>query len=343
MTLQVSGAISLSDVNTEIRVSSTATISLNDAAVRTLFARASGAIALSNGYGKQYRASVPLTYSSSGTNVSTDVSAIPGYIAGISDIVITINSGVVFNSNNTGVAAWTITGGALGDTITVNNAGTVYGAGGSNGANGGGDGNPNATWAVGNPPTTLSPATSSFVNGTYPNIRGNYSGALYYQGPGRGANWPDYNYYSGGTGPANGSPGGNGGPALALNCNCALIINNSGLLVGGGGGGGGQAGNNRGGGAGGSGGYAMIYSGSHPVATVNNLSGGILASGGGGAGGWGNRYEGEGHGGDYGQAGTSYHWTGAGSSPGGSLGLAPNNTGVTLINTVGTFTVSPAV
>lgn len=255
---------------------------------------------------------------------------------------VTVNAGVTITSSSTASAAVDISSFPAGSVIQLINNGTIYGAGGARGANGGGDGNPNPTWAVGNPPTTLSPATSSFVNGTYPNIRGNYSGALYYQGPGRGANWPDYNYYSGGTGPANGSPGENGGPALALNCNCALIINNSGLLVGGGGGGGGQAGNNRGGGAGGAGGYAMTYTGSHPTVTVNNLSGGILASGGGGAGGWGNRYEGEGHGGDYGQAGVSYHWTGAGSSPGGSLGLAPNNTGVTLVNTVGTFTVSPA-
>ena len=52
MTLQSSGAISLSQVNTELGLSSTASISLNDAAVRTLAGVASGAISMSNLYGK---------------------------------------------------------------------------------------------------------------------------------------------------------------------------------------------------------------------------------------------------------------------------------------------------
>lgn len=52
MTLQASGAISLSQVNTELGLSSTAAISLNDAAVRTLAGVASGAISMSNLYGK---------------------------------------------------------------------------------------------------------------------------------------------------------------------------------------------------------------------------------------------------------------------------------------------------
>jgi len=52
MTLQTSGAISLSDVNLELKLSATATISLNDSAVRGLFGKASGVISLSDGYGK---------------------------------------------------------------------------------------------------------------------------------------------------------------------------------------------------------------------------------------------------------------------------------------------------
>jgi hypothetical protein len=52
MTLQSSGAISLANVNTELGRSSTATISLGETAVRTLAGVASGAISLSNLYGK---------------------------------------------------------------------------------------------------------------------------------------------------------------------------------------------------------------------------------------------------------------------------------------------------
>jgi len=52
MALPASGAISLSAVNTELGLSATAAIGMNDSAVRTLFGVASGAIALSDGYGK---------------------------------------------------------------------------------------------------------------------------------------------------------------------------------------------------------------------------------------------------------------------------------------------------
>ena len=52
MTLPASGAISLNDVNVELGLTATAQIGLNDAAVRGLFGVASGAIAMSDGYGK---------------------------------------------------------------------------------------------------------------------------------------------------------------------------------------------------------------------------------------------------------------------------------------------------
>lgn len=52
MTLPVSGTISLSQVNTELGNASNANISLNQANVRSLFGKASGVIALSDGYSK---------------------------------------------------------------------------------------------------------------------------------------------------------------------------------------------------------------------------------------------------------------------------------------------------
>lgn len=54
MTLPASGAISLSQVNTELQKSSTATISLGDSDVRLLAQVPSGAISMSNLYGKTW-------------------------------------------------------------------------------------------------------------------------------------------------------------------------------------------------------------------------------------------------------------------------------------------------
>lgn len=54
MTLPASGPISLNAVNVELQQTATGTISLNDTKVRTLFGVASGAISMSNGYGKAY-------------------------------------------------------------------------------------------------------------------------------------------------------------------------------------------------------------------------------------------------------------------------------------------------
>ena len=53
MTLPAAGvAISLGQVNTELSLGATAIITMNDPAVRTLFAIASGAISMDDGHGK---------------------------------------------------------------------------------------------------------------------------------------------------------------------------------------------------------------------------------------------------------------------------------------------------
>jgi hypothetical protein len=68
MALPASGAISLSAVNTELGLSATAVISLNDAAVRTLFGVASGAITMNDGYGKSN--SIPPTFVAAGSGAT---------------------------------------------------------------------------------------------------------------------------------------------------------------------------------------------------------------------------------------------------------------------------------
>ena len=67
MTLQSSGAISLSDVNVELGRSSTATICMNCSAVRTLFGVSSGSISMSSGYGKSNIPVGSSTYTAPGT------------------------------------------------------------------------------------------------------------------------------------------------------------------------------------------------------------------------------------------------------------------------------------
>lgn len=242
------------------------------------------------------------------------------------NLKLTINAGVTVSGTGTGsAAAIVLTSLVPKSIIKIYNNGTIVGVGGATGyntTNGGSTGYP------GNP-TVVNPIT--FPNG--------YNGTGYPTGPGAGGSNPGYNYFSGGTSP-NAGGGTDGGPAIYLASNVYLIINNSatGLITGGGGGASGMAGNNAGAPAGSNGGYCIEESGTHPAVVANNVSGGIIASGGGASGGWGNRYEGDGIGGRPGYPGTNYQYGASGISP----GLATNNTGTTLINTTGTFTMSPS-
>lgn len=59
MTLPASGTITMDQVNTELGLSSSALITLNDTAVRNLFGKPSGAISMSDGWGKSSYAGPP--------------------------------------------------------------------------------------------------------------------------------------------------------------------------------------------------------------------------------------------------------------------------------------------
>ena len=148
MTMVSSGPISLAgnattgglnqSINIELGQSATATISLNDSNVRTLLAVPSGAISLNDAYGKSNRVAITYTYSANATNASLNVSSIGGYVAGTSDVTITVNSGVYLSATSTGNYGLALTGGTTGDTVTLVNNGYIMGQGGNGGSGAGG-------------------------------------------------------------------------------------------------------------------------------------------------------------------------------------------------------------
>lgn len=157
MTLPVSGSISLSQVNTELGNSSSASISLAQSSVRTLFEVASGQIKMSDGYGKQN--AIVLTVNSTVSNYNVFTSA--GSPSTPKNVILNITStGVI---GGVGATALTIGQFPTGSVITVNNSGSIIGFGGSAGTStGGGNGGdaikadyPNQTVVINNSATAF--------------------------------------------------------------------------------------------------------------------------------------------------------------------------------------------
>ena len=130
MTLPVSGPISMSEVNVELNFSSTAQISLNDAAVRALFEKPSGTISLSDGYGKTNQ--FAFTISSNQTNANLATLATAAGWTGNNKLVCTIANGVYISSNATGTPALTVNG-SFPDGVDLINNGFIIGMGGAGG------------------------------------------------------------------------------------------------------------------------------------------------------------------------------------------------------------------
>jgi len=191
MTLPTSGqAISLSQVNTELGLSSTAVITLNDAAVRTLFGKASGAISMSDGHGKANQFNGTITTNQQEMNLRT-FAVNAGWNQTVA-ATITVNSNIYVSSNNVATAAMTINGSWPGGVTLVNN-GFIMGRGG----NGGGE--PATSQAGG-------VAVSLGVNCSITNNSGAFIG-------GGGAGGSSFPGDSGGGGGAGGGAGGQGGRA----------------------------------------------------------------------------------------------------------------------------------
>jgi len=202
MTLPVSGPISMADVNTELQLSSTATISLNDTNVRTLFGVPSGAISMSDGYGKEYMKS--LTISANQTDLNLRTYALANGWSTSQLLQVTINPGVYLLASSTSASALTVSGSFPSGVKLINN-GVIVGYGGVGGA--GGSGLPQAGFAgsAGGTGITVSTALSITNNGT---VAGGGGGG----GGGSGLNAGDF--YGGGGGGGGATYAGGGPPGL---------------------------------------------------------------------------------------------------------------------------------
>jgi hypothetical protein len=237
MTLNASGPISLAgttagqSIQIELGGTGTTQISLNDTAVRNLAGVPSGAITMpTNFYGKSNRVSASITISSNVANYTLNTSAVSGYVAGKTDVTLTINSGVYVYSNSTGSYAFTVASGwTSGDTITLVNNGTIVGRGGNGGNAVGSDCSSQAGSGGSGGPGLLVNYATKLNNG---------SGRIAGGGGGGGASNAFRNAKSGAGGGGGGGGIGNssGGCASGTGGNCTPCSGSSGSGSAGGGG-----------------------------------------------------------------------------------------------------------
>jgi hypothetical protein len=141
MALPASGALAISQISVELGRANTATTNLNEAAVRTLAGVASGAISISNFYGKS--SGFALTIASNTNNYNLRSAAVAAGWPGSTDtsVTVTLNPGVYVGSGSTGSYAFDVgSPWPAGSTVTLINQGTVVGDGGDGGT--GGKGHP---------------------------------------------------------------------------------------------------------------------------------------------------------------------------------------------------------
>ena len=130
MTLPVSGAISFNNINVELGVSGTTQASLGQTSYRNLAGVASGAISMSNFYGKANQFAFSIA---GGTNVNLRSAAVSAGWNGTSRVIATITSTI--SSSSTGSPALTIAGSFPGGlSVTVNSGVYIVGRGGAGGS-----------------------------------------------------------------------------------------------------------------------------------------------------------------------------------------------------------------
>lgn len=300
MPLPSSGPLTLTDIQTEF--GGTNPIGLSEYyrngpfvpdASTTATIPTSGTISMSNFFGTRKRVGIPLNITSPTYNFDVYANRGPNYVAGISDIQVTVAPDVLVGSTSTSAYSMLVPNSFnASDTVTIVNNGTIQGMGGTGGR---------TQFATGYlaPPVPQPPDT--YGNPVPP-------------APGLGGQW-----------------GTVGGPGLYVNR--PTIIQNNNVIAGGGGGGGGGAGwtpykgPNFYGTAGGGGAGYNGGPGGGPDPVHGGPSGSPGTSGAGGASGGlpGTRGDGQGVGGDgggQGQPGAAGQ--NQGGVPGGQGGVAGN-------------------
>lgn len=133
MTLPSSGAISLSQVNTELNQSSTGQISLGDANVRALAGVPSGAISMANLHGKSSTLVYNITTPQSNCNLRTLIDSM-GYAGQVTNVVVNISATI--SGSTTSADALTIGSWPAGVDldININSGGLILGQYGGGGA-----------------------------------------------------------------------------------------------------------------------------------------------------------------------------------------------------------------
>lgn len=167
MTMVSSGPISIGgsattgglnqSINIELGRSATASSNLNESALRTLAGVPSGAIALSNFYGKS--SGFAFTISTNQSNANLRTLAVSAGWNQTQAVIATINPGVQIRSTAVGTPALTINGSWPGG-VRLNNNGVIIGQGGTGGQGANG---------VGYPPSQFGPnykGQDGFAGGT---------------------------------------------------------------------------------------------------------------------------------------------------------------------------------
>ena len=100
-----------------------------------------GQIAVGDFYGSANRVAIPLVISANSYNYDVYTNRGPTYVAGISDIAVTVNPGITVGSTTTPTYAMLVPSAFdAGDTVTIVNNGVIQGMGGTGGT--GGTGSP---------------------------------------------------------------------------------------------------------------------------------------------------------------------------------------------------------